>query len=273
LNPVSALGVLPSIQGFQPLPFAAANEFMSLQGGNMALYFGAYFQIGKRYVSSLSNEAFNRMMAQPKEMIDLLQPQSDALVQNFIDQLDKRAQEIQTIILDHAHELELKKVEYNVDLLTKIPVEYIRLLTENQTEGYADMFGDLVSQLTKYFEDISRGLPGGREDPPTQDPDKEPEPPVPTSRPRPPVGLQMTVGEIQFYNYVKGETATATIQKMTFGQIRGQFLAHMQNSNLEHIPALSRQTEKAIAEAIRNKFLIISKIEPYTAGYDLNEEL
>lgn len=87
---------------------------MSLQGGNMALYFGAYFTFGKRVMSALDNDHFNAMVKDPELVIKYLQPHSDAIFENFHKQIDKRAERIQNVILKESYRLEEKKLDLNI---------------------------------------------------------------------------------------------------------------------------------------------------------------
>ncbi len=83
---LSALaGLIPKIEGFAPLPSATADAFMSMQGGHMALYFGALYKFGTRFVDSMPNEEFNRMKADPTLLIKQLEPTNKAITQAFID--------------------------------------------------------------------------------------------------------------------------------------------------------------------------------------------
>jgi hypothetical protein len=136
VNPVAMLGALPSIGGFAPLPFAAANSFMAMQGGNMAVKFGGYYKLSGRIVDEMTPKEIKHARDNPKWFYDnYLKPQSDFIVTEFKKEIEQHSQIIQEMILQQSHQLELKKVEYNIRLLKELPKEYIEQFTGMKLGG------------------------------------------------------------------------------------------------------------------------------------------
>ena len=139
VNPVALLGVMPKIEGFSPLPSESADAFMSLQGGHMALYFGAEYTIGKRLISSMSNEDFNKAVTNPQIFINRIEVQYEAITKQFQKHIEDHHAEIQKIVLDKAYELEVLKAHLNVKLLKELPKEYFDAFFGNKyTPGVQD---------------------------------------------------------------------------------------------------------------------------------------
>ena len=174
VSPLASLGaaasVVPTIQGFAPLPFAAANEFMALQGGHMALYFGAYYKFATRLIDSQSNENFNALAADPNKLTATLDPFAKKLHEDFLRNLESRSQQIQEKILDQAHELEIRKVEYNVRLLKEIPMEWIRELFNLEKD-----FDDERERINPRDRRRSPTVPEETDPEPEPEPELEPE--------------------------------------------------------------------------------------------------
>jgi len=115
---------IPKIEGFAPLPSASADAFMSMQGGHMALYFGAYYTIGKRSMARLTNEEFNLAMEEPDKFTDILAPHQKAITQAFEKHLNEDIDRIQNLVLEKAFDIEILKIHQNVKLLKELPQAY-----------------------------------------------------------------------------------------------------------------------------------------------------
>ncbi len=69
---------------FAPLPLAVMIPFMAMQSGAMALAFGTYFQYGKRRISAMSNEDFNKI--QPGDIYKGITDTINAMIPSFKQQ-------------------------------------------------------------------------------------------------------------------------------------------------------------------------------------------
>lgn len=121
--------LIPKIEGFAPLPSASADAFMSMQGGHMALYFGAYYTIGKRSMAKLTNEEFNLAMEEPSRFTNILEPHTNEITNAFEKYLSTHVDRIQEKVLDKAYDLEILKIHQNVKLLKELPATYWEALT------------------------------------------------------------------------------------------------------------------------------------------------
>ncbi len=121
---VDPLSFIPKIEGFAPLPSAAADSFMAMQGGHMALYFGAYYKFATRFVDSQTNEDFNKMKADPKLLSAALRPHYDEITNQFHHHIKETSPHIQREVLTKAYELEILKIHQNVKLLKELPSAY-----------------------------------------------------------------------------------------------------------------------------------------------------
>ncbi len=117
-------GFIPKIEGFAPLPSASADAFMSMQGGHMALYFGAEYTIGKRLIASMSNDEFNFAVKNPLLFIAKIDVHYREITKVFEKYLDEHVDRIQQKVLEKAFEVEKLKVMQNVKLIKELPAVY-----------------------------------------------------------------------------------------------------------------------------------------------------
>ncbi len=76
---------LPMPSTFMPLPLAIMIPFMGIQSGVMAQQFGQNFQYGKRRISAMSNEEFNKLT--PQMMQEEMATQIRQLIPTFRESL------------------------------------------------------------------------------------------------------------------------------------------------------------------------------------------
>jgi len=144
-------GLIPKIEGFAPLPSAAADAFMSMQGGHMALYFGAMYKFGTRFVDSLDNETYNSYKLKPALLIAALKPMNDAITDAFMTRLNTDIDPIQNRVLDKAYDLEILKIHQNVKLLKELPSAYWEAIwSTNQKINQAIPAGENTSSTTDF---------------------------------------------------------------------------------------------------------------------------
>jgi len=91
--------VLP-IGFFAPLPLPMMIPFMGIQSAVMAEQFGTMFQYGKRRISAMSNEEFNKLT--PIELQQKMLGQLDALVPIMKEQVEAMRPMVQVIIKEFA---------------------------------------------------------------------------------------------------------------------------------------------------------------------------
>lgn len=153
-------GLIPKIEGFAPLPSAAADSFMAMQGGHMALYFGAFYKFATRLMDSQSNETFNALANDPKKLMNFLDPYSKAITEQFITRLKEETDTIQRLVLDKAYDMEILKIHQTVKLLKELPSAY----------------WNAIFEVNKKIDEADGTTP-----PPKEEPPKEPKkPPVVT---------------------------------------------------------------------------------------------
>jgi len=97
---------------------------MVLQGGDMALNFGAYYKFGTRFVDSQSNDDFNAMKKNPTILTNLLAPHREELFKAFQETIAKNSDPMQRLVMTKAYDLEILKIEQNVKLLLALPQAY-----------------------------------------------------------------------------------------------------------------------------------------------------
>jgi hypothetical protein len=160
---------MPGIQGFMPLPSEIGNEFMTLQTSNMALTFGFYYNLAGRLSGSLTNEEVEQMKKNPNEVLEFLKPYFDENYKFFKKQAETHWLEIQTHILDKAHELEILKVQYNIQLLKDVVPAYLEEIKKLSDESIptignasgsdiiASIFGPIGNLLNTVSESITPG--------------------------------------------------------------------------------------------------------------------
>lgn len=160
-------GMIPNIQGFQPLGTAAIIPFMELQTRVMGLAFGSSMQIGKRWVGSLSNEEFNSMVeggnyvkvgdkkfnidqqieAQRKlgnkfgvKIWEAMEPMVKSAIEDFNKQLPLY-DEIQDTIIDKGFDLEQDKMVKNAELFQWFATNFPNLLAVALGGGNPELIG------------------------------------------------------------------------------------------------------------------------------------
>ncbi len=133
-------GALPSVEGFAPLPSHTAEAFMVLQGGQMALDFGAQYTIGKRIMAALSNEKFNEGVKDPHVFTEILKPHHQEMTKRFIESVKNDTPVIQKLVMEKAYDLEMLKIEQNVKLILAMPAAYFDAIHYgmNRLEGRED---------------------------------------------------------------------------------------------------------------------------------------
>ncbi len=104
--------VLP-IGFFAPLPLPMMIPFMGIQSAIMAEQFGTMFQYGKRRISAMSNEEFNKMTP------DMLQARITTQIQGMIPEMEKQIQAMRPMVI----------------IIMKEFAEYVRLATEAIAKG------------------------------------------------------------------------------------------------------------------------------------------
>ncbi len=104
--------VLP-IGFFAPLPLPMMIPFMGIQSAVMAEQFGTMFQYGKRRISAMSNEEFNKLTPQ------MLQERITVQVQGMIPEMEKQIQAMRPMVV----------------IIMKEFAEYVRLATEAIAKG------------------------------------------------------------------------------------------------------------------------------------------
>ncbi len=139
--------VLP-IGFFMPLPLAMMIPFMGIQSAVMAKSFGENFQFGKRRISAMSNEEFNKLT--PLKILE----QNTRELKSMIPEMEKSVQEMRTF-------------------QTFLIREFLRTLNDAIKAGFGELFGineDTLSNIEHYLH----GHGGGHDTPPP--PETEPIP-------------------------------------------------------------------------------------------------
>ncbi len=106
------MAVLP-IGFFAPLPLPMMIPFMGIQSAVMAEQFGTLFQYGKRRISAMSNEEFNKLTP------EMLQERITTQIQGMIPEMEKQIQAMRPMVL----------------VIMKEFAEYVRLATEAIAKG------------------------------------------------------------------------------------------------------------------------------------------
>ncbi len=100
---------------FTPLPLPIMIPFMFMQSAAMALAFGSNFQYGKRKISAMSNEDFNKMSALDMN-IDLANTVNDMVP--TVEQSFKQMEKMNITILDSMARYFAQAIEFGLDVLT-----------------------------------------------------------------------------------------------------------------------------------------------------------
>jgi len=107
--------VLP-IGFFMPLPLAMMIPFMGIQSAVMAKQFGENFQYGKRRISAMSNEEFNKLTPEK------LQNNANAELKSMIPSMQEAVIEMRTF-------------------QTFLISEFIKMIGDALNQGFSDVFG------------------------------------------------------------------------------------------------------------------------------------
>ncbi len=149
---------------FTPLPLPIMIPFMFMQSAAMALAFGSNFQYGKRKISSMSNEDFNKMSALDMN-VDLANTVTSMIPS--VEQSFRQMEKMNVTILDSMARYFAQAIEFGFNVLTgKQAIQ--------GTDSHFDV-GHVLENLTDPFgpnsdtqlspEDIS-GLRGAAGSPP-----------------------------------------------------------------------------------------------------------
>ncbi len=112
----TALGFLPKLEGFSPMPLGIMAPFMAYQSAALAYSFGLNYEYGKRKIKSMSNEQFNELT--PIKLNEITSIHHDALLEGFINEVPK-TQPIQKLIIDQMVILERLKIEIMPELIAQ----------------------------------------------------------------------------------------------------------------------------------------------------------
>ncbi len=134
--------VLP-IGFFMPLPLAMMIPFMGIQSAVMAKQFGENFQYGKRRISAMSNEEFNKLT--PND----LQIRANAELKAMIPTMEKSVQEMRVF-------------------QTFLIREFLRTLNDAIKAGLGELFGIDETTLAN-IEHTLHGHGAGHDAPPATD--------------------------------------------------------------------------------------------------------
>ena len=199
VNPVAALGALPSVQGFGPMPTSVVIPFMTAQSASMMLSAGIMWQFGKRWVDRMKNKEFNNHASDLPGLANLMTAMSGTITEKMMQEnaLDFY-RNLQHKVMDEMVELEKIKVNANIRLIKELPPEYFQLIGEAVketgvgdaiTDGGAAALGPL-GQLFKHLGDLVQKSQDPNNDPnkfnppprtetpiiPTPEREREPEP-------------------------------------------------------------------------------------------------
>ncbi len=106
-------GLLPKIEGFQPIPNAVMIPFMETQSAALAFGFGLNYEYGKRTIRSMSNETFNSLTSE--QIAEMSAQHSTVLLNRFIQAVPK-VMPAQIEIFKQYVEIEKAKVIQNFAL-------------------------------------------------------------------------------------------------------------------------------------------------------------
>ena len=149
VNPVAALGALPSVQGFGPLPTSVVIPFMSAQSASMMLVAGINWQAGKRWVDAMKNDQFNDLMKDLPGFANIQTAMAATIAEKFMQENSlSYYRELPAKIIDEMVELEKMKVNANVRLITELPPEYLEKLGQVAQGSNTDAFKNFLDWLT-----------------------------------------------------------------------------------------------------------------------------
>ncbi len=106
-------GLLPKIEGFQPIPNAVMIPFMEAQSAALAYGFGLNYEYGKRKVRSMSNKEFNSLT--PEQITNMSNAHTHIILSKFQAQVPA-VMPMQTEIFKQYVIIEKAKVAQNFEL-------------------------------------------------------------------------------------------------------------------------------------------------------------
>ncbi len=158
------MGVLP-IGFFAPLPLPMMIPFMGIQSAVMAEQFGTMFQYGKRRISAMSNEEFNKMTP------EMLQARITTQIQGMIPEMEKQIQAMRPMVV----------------IIMKEFAEYVRLATEAIAKGGEEYLTHAAHGHIFGHGDTYVPPPTTTEPTPQPEPSPEPTPTEPAPGISPPI--------------------------------------------------------------------------------------
>ncbi len=130
--------VIPTIGFFMPLPLAMMIPFMGIQSAVMAKQFGENFQYGKRRISAMSNEEFNKLTPA------ILQANANAELKAMIPTMEASIKDMR-------------------DFQAFIVKEFMEMLNDLISRGLGNIFGDDIVTSVEHFLHGHGGAPPGHE--------------------------------------------------------------------------------------------------------------
>jgi hypothetical protein len=151
------------------MPLGIMIPFQAAQTAVMARAFGMNYEAGKRWVKSMTNEEFNNHMKTGFDDFDkILRITSKGVIDEFLKSLPQY-DDMQKTIFQGMKEVELKKVDLNVQLLKEIPPEYLKLIfgptASENLQGNLTGLDNLFQKITDTISQVTH---------PTTDPNSDP---------------------------------------------------------------------------------------------------
>ncbi len=128
------MAVLP-IGFFAPLPLPMMIPFMGIQSAVMAEQFGTMFQYGKRRISAMSNEEFNKMTP------EMLQARITTQIQGMIPEMEKQIQAMRPMVVVIMKEF-AEYVRLATEAIAKGGSEYLEHAAHGHIFGHGDTYQD-----------------------------------------------------------------------------------------------------------------------------------
>ncbi len=144
--------VIPTIGFFMPLPLAMMIPFMGIQSAVMAKQFGENFQYGKRRISAMSNEEFNKLTPA------ILQERANEELKAMIPTMEASITDMR-------------------DFQKFIVKEFLEMISDLISQGLGSLFGPDIVGALEHFAHGHGGAPPGHQ--PDWKPGTLPPPPPP----------------------------------------------------------------------------------------------
>ncbi len=125
-------GLIPKIEGFQPIPNAVMIPFMEVQSAALAYGFGLNYEFSKRKIRSMSNEQFNALT--PQDVEEMQARHTAVLLEGFIKRVPA-VMPAQSKIFDQYVTIEKLKVQQNVEL-AKWMVRFAKDFIDDETAHF-----------------------------------------------------------------------------------------------------------------------------------------